>query len=88
MSNIEGFKGNGSRLMTQEERTEHHAKMQVATTAEEQEQIRKEHHERIKEKEQAKTQRGVILPKVPPARGGRGMGSGSGGMGHGGGRNR
>ncbi|BAP57541.1 hypothetical protein THII_3244 [Thioploca ingrica] len=86
MSNIEEFKSNGSQLITQEERTEYHAKMQAAKTAEEQEQIRKENHERLKE--QAKTRRGVILPKAPPARGGRGMGSGSGGMGHGGGRNR
>jgi uncharacterized membrane protein len=86
MSNIEGFKGNSSQLMMQEERTEYHAEMQATKTAEEQEQIRKEHHQRMKE--QAKTRRSVILPNAPPARGGRGMGSGSGGMGHGGGRNR
>jgi hypothetical protein len=80
----------GSQLMTQQERNDHRAKMNAAKTAEEREQIRKAHHERMKER--AKT-RGVTLPDEPPATGGgmgpgRGMGPGGGGMGPGGGRSR
>lgn len=71
----------GSQLMTQQERTEYRAKMSAAKTVEEQEQIRKEHHEQMKERAQA---HGVTLPDEPPARGG-GMGPGGGGMGPGGG---
>ena len=71
----------GSQLMTQQERAEYRAKMSAAKTVEEQEQIRKEHHEQMKERAQA---RGVTLPDEPPARGG-GMGPGGGGMGPGGG---
>jgi len=71
----------GSQLMTQQERIEHRAKMRAAKTAEEREQIRKEHHEQMKERAKA---RGVTLPDEPPARGG-GMGPGAGGMGPGGG---
>ena len=71
----------GSQLMTQQERTEYRAKMSAAKTVEEQEQIRKEHHEQMQERAQA---RGVTLPDEPPARGG-GMGPGGGGMGPGGG---
>ena len=69
----------GSQLMTQQERTEYRAKMRAAKTVEEREQVRKEHHERIKERA---NERGVTLPDEPPAIGG-GMGPGSGGMGHG-----
>lgn len=78
----------GSQLMTQQERIEHRAKMRAAKTAEEREQIRKEHHELMKERAKA---RGVTLPDEPPARGGGmmgpggGMGPGSGGMKPGGG---
>ena len=87
----------GSQLMTQQERSEYRAKMRAAKTADEQEQIRKEHHERMKERAKA---RGVTLPDAPAARGGGmgtgggmgpgggGMGPGSGGMGPGGGRGR
>ena len=71
----------GSQLMTQQERTEYRAKMSAAETVGEQEQIRNEHHEQMKERAQA---RGVTLPDEPPARGG-GMGPGGGGMGPGGG---
>lgn len=71
----------GGQLMTQQERAEYRAKMSAAETVEEQEQIRKEHHEQMKERAQA---RGVTLPDEPPARGG-GMGPGGGGMGPGGG---
>ena len=76
----------GSQLMTQQERTEYRARMRTAKTAEEREQIRKEHHEQMKERAKS---RGVTLPDDPPARGGGmgpgGMGPGGGGMGPGGG---
>ena len=71
----------GSQLMTQQERTEYRAKMHAAKTVEEREQVRKEHHERMKE---LANERGVTLPDEPPAIGGS-MGPGGGGMGHGGG---
>lgn len=74
----------GSQLMTQQERVEYRAKMRAAKSAEEREQIRKEHHESMKERAK---ERGVALPDNPPARG-SGMGSGGGGMGAGGGRAR
>ncbi len=88
----------GSQLMTQQERNEHRTQMRAAKTAQEREQIRKEHHERMNERAKV---RGVNLPDEPPVRsggmgsggggmgsGGGGMGSGGGGMGSGGGRNR
>jgi hypothetical protein len=83
--------GYGSQLMTQQERNEYRTKMRAAKTVAEREQIREEHHERMKAR--AKEQ-GVTLPDDPPDRrggmgpGGRGMGSGGGGMKHGNGRGR
>lgn len=71
----------GGQLMTQQERNEYRTNMQAAKTAEEREQIRQEHHERMKERAKAQ---GVTLPDEPPARGG-GMGPGGGGKGAGGG---
>ena len=83
----------GSQLMTQQERAEYRAKMRAAKTAEAREQIRREHHERMRERAEA---RGLTLPDKPPAIGGGmgpgggivpgsgGMGPGSGGMGPGG----
>ncbi len=71
----------GSQLMTQQERAEQRDRMRAAKTAEEREQIRKEHHERMQERAK---ERGVSLPDEPPARG-SGMGPGSGRMGSGGG---
>jgi hypothetical protein len=70
----------GSQLMTQQERSEYRAKMRTAKTAEEREQMRKEHHERMK---QRAAERGVTLTEEPPARG-RGMGPCGGQMGPGG----
>lgn len=64
----------GSQLMTKEERAEYRSKMRAAKTADEREQIRKEHHERMKERAK---ERGVTLPDNPPARGG-GTGCGCG----------
>lgn len=79
----------GSQLMTQQERAEYQAKMRAAKTAEERDQIRREHHALMRERAKA---RGVTLPDEPPARGGGmgpsgGMGPGSG-MGPGGGMGR
>lgn len=77
----------GSQLMTKQERAEQRARMSSAKTAEEREQIRKEHHDLMKERAR---ERGVKLPDEIPARGGKGAGSGMGpgsgmdGMGHGG----
>jgi hypothetical protein len=73
----------GSQLMTPQERAEHRAKMRAAKTAEEREQIRKEHHKLMQERAKA---RGMTLPEEPPAKGG-GMMMGPGGhrMGPGGG---
>jgi sensor c-di-GMP phosphodiesterase-like protein len=88
----------GSQLMTQQERAEYSAKMRTAKTAEEREQIRKEHHARMKERA---AERSVTLTEEPPARGsgmgscgeqmgsgGAGMGPRGGGMGSGGRRGR
>ena len=73
----------GSQLMTQQERDEYRTRMRAAKTAEEREQIRAEHHERMKVRAK---ERGVTLPDDPPARGGMmGPGGGMGGMGSGGG---
>lgn len=71
----------GSQLMTPQERAEQRAKMRAAKTADEQEQIRREHHERMTVRAK---ERGVTLPDVPLTRGG-GMGAGGRGMGMGGG---
>lgn len=66
----------GSQLMTEQEREEHRNRMRNATSAEEREQIRKEHHKRMLERARAK---GIDLPEEPPAiRGGKGMGMGKG----------
>lgn len=84
----------GSQLMTPQERTDYHARMRSAKTAEAREKIRNEHHEQMQKRAQ---ERGVTLPEQPPVRGGgmgpgngmgpsSGMGPGSGGMGTGRGR--
>jgi hypothetical protein len=87
----------GSQLMTKQERLEYQNKMRATTTAEEREQIRKEHHEQMQVRAK---ERGVTLPDSPPVGGkgmrpgsdmmgpGGGMGTGGGGMGTGGGRGR
>ena len=80
----------GSQLMTQQERNEYRNRMRAAKTAQEREQIRKEHHESMKVRAKEK---GLTLPDEPPERGrgmepgpgGGGMGPGGGGMGPGGG---
>lgn len=76
----------GSQLMTSEERSEYHAKMRSAKTADERDLIRKLHHQSMQERAKAQS---VTLPDEPPARGGgMGMGSGGGGMMQGSGGNR
>ena len=84
----------GSQLMTVQQRNEYRVKMRAARTLEAQQNIREEHHQRMK---QIANERGMTLPDRPPARGGKmggmgsrgdGMGSGSGGMGAGGGSKR
>lgn len=71
----------GSQLMTSQERNQYRAQMRAAKTDMEREQLRNEHHERMKERAKAQ---GYVLPDEPPAKGG-GMGPGGGGMGLGGG---
>ena len=73
----------GSQLMTKQERAEFRSKMRAATTAEERDKIRNEHHEQMQARAK---ERGVSLPDALPPRG-SGMGTG-GGMGPGNGRNR
>ena len=68
----------GSQLMTQQERDEFRARMRAAKSTEEQEQIRAEHHERMKERAKAQ---GIMLPDMPPPRGGGMSGPGGKGMG-------
>ncbi|HIJ90707.1 MAG: hypothetical protein OEV89_08375 [Desulfobulbaceae bacterium] len=64
----------GSQMMTPQEREEYRLKMRAAKTVEEREQIRREHHERMKT---LAKERGITLPDEPPAKGG-GMGPGGG----------
>lgn len=75
----------GSQLMTQQERIEHRERLRTAQSAEEREQIRKEHHLRMQERARAA---GKSLPDEPPME--RGFmqpgGKGSAGGGGGGGR--
>lgn len=68
----------GSQLMTEQERLEYRERLRAATTAEERERIRAEHHERMQERAE---ERGVTLPEEPPMRGkdrGGGQGAGQG----------
>lgn len=80
----------GSQMMTDRERNEYREKMRNAKTLKEQEAIRSQHHDQMKERAKS---RGMMLPDEPPARGmGNGPGSsspgrsgaGSGGPGGGG----
>lgn len=72
-------------MMTDEERLEYMNRMQSATSAQEREQIREEHHNRMLERAR---ERGINLPDEPDMGpgmgGGKGIGSGmGGGMGNG-----
>ncbi len=81
----------GSQLMTPAERDEYRARLRAATTSDERNRIRAEHHEQMMLRAK---ERGVTLPDEPRDWGdpgqGRGMGSDMhpGGMGPGGGKNR
>lgn len=69
----------GRKMMSDEERNEQRAKMRNATSQEEREKIRAEHHEKMK---QHAKEKGETLPDKPPVRPqGGGMGGGMGGMG-------
>lgn len=75
----------GGQLMGNQERVDHRTKLRAATTAEEREQVRLQHHEQMQVR--AKEQ-GLALPDNPPAQGGglgRRMGPGGGMRGWGGG---
>jgi hypothetical protein len=64
----------GSQIMTLEERKEYQVKVRAATTEAEREQVRREHHARMKARAR---ERGVTLPDEATA-GASGMGGGSG----------
>jgi hypothetical protein len=66
----------GSQLMTEQERAEYRDRMRAATSEQEREQIRQEHHARMQERAE---ERGVMLPDQPPVTGmQRGAGPGGG----------
>jgi len=65
----------GSQLMTEQERTAYRERIRMATTEQEREQIRAEHHTQMLARAK---ERGVTLPDEPPMQGGKGMGMGSG----------
>jgi hypothetical protein len=59
--------------MTPQERNEYRQRMRNATSAQERERIRAEHHTQMQARAQ---ERGVTLPEAPPARRGPAMGGG------------
>lgn len=74
----------GAELMTPQERIEYHKRMRAATTQQERERIRMEHHKQMQDRARAQ---GKTLPDMPPAGMGPGSGMGrGGGMGPGGGK--
>lgn len=74
----------GSQLMTEQERIQHRNRMRTASSDEERQKIRMQHH---KEMQIRAAEKGVTLPETPPARG-QGMKKGPGqGQGKGYGRN-
>jgi hypothetical protein len=83
----------GSQLMTEQERAEYRARMRAAATREEQENIRMEHHQQMRERA---ARQGITLPEEPPVKGGgmmrrddsRGAEHGNSGPARGGGRGR
>lgn len=67
----------GSQMMTEQERNEHRAQLRAAPSEEAREQIRRAHHDHMRQRAQ---ERGITLPEEPPARGsGTGFGPGPGG---------
>lgn len=68
----------GYQLMSRDERMVYRQRMRAATSADEREKIRAEHHEQMKKRA---AERGVTLPDAPPMRpGGMGPGPGMGPM--------
>ena len=67
-----GTHGYGYQLMTPEERAAHRERMRAFATPEEREAYRREHHERMRERAEA---RGLRIPDAPLPRG-KGMGHG------------
>lgn len=79
----------GAQMMSDEERASYRRRMREATTAQQRDQIRSEHHAEMVKRAR---ERGISLPEDPPSRPGpggmgRGPGYGDGGM-MGGGRGR
>lgn len=72
----------GSQLMTQKERMEHRTQLKAAKTAQEREQIRKAHHDKMQQRAKEK---GVTLPDMPAGGAMMGPKGGMGPMGPGGG---
>ena len=54
----------GRDLMTEQERAEHHARMQAAQSEQERKQLRHENHKRMKERAD---ERGLSMPAEPPS---------------------
>lgn len=69
----------GWQLMTDEERAEHRAKMRSATSSEEREAYRQEHHKLMQARAEAK---GLTIPDQPGQRGRGGRGCRGGGQGY------
>ena len=72
----------GKDLMTEQERAEHHARMQAAETQQERDQLRREQHERMKQRAK---ESGLSIPDEPPAEregAGNHKGHDGGGKGH------
>ena len=66
----------GSQLMTDAERADYRSRWRAARSDEERERLRREHHDRMKDRAR---ERGVTLPDEPPPRGaGAGPGGGAG----------
>lgn len=55
----------GRELMTEQERAEHHARMQAAETEQERQQIRRKQHDLMK---QRASERGLNIPDEPPTK--------------------
>ena len=55
----------GKDLMTEQERAEHHASMQAAKTQQERDQLRREQHERMRQRAE---EQGLSIPDEPPAK--------------------
>lgn len=66
----------GWQLMTEQERAEQRSRMRNADSPEARERLRREHHERMRQRAK---ERGVSLPEEPPDRRGKGQRKSGGG---------